>query len=262
MNAKHKSILLLIISILIAIIIFVLILILCNNLKDNSKLENNVLNKPDLVINQEETTTNTNTEYNLNKTSSTHTSITSVTKKTSSSLDTTTKKTTTTTTNILEENKEEEIIAYAKTTYTNIKEEKSLKENIKEKFITLVDFIFYDKEIKGITFKELSDDAKEKVLYYVIKADHYIESKLPNYKETINSKISDLKSRLIAKYMDISYSICIRDEHACNETKANFQELKDDLKLTWDIVSSSIKYGALKVKDSIEKWYLVFSGKI
>ena len=55
-------------------------------------------------------------------------------------------------------------------------------------FISLVDFIFYDGEINGITFDELTASGKEKVLNLANKIDTAIEEKVPGYKETISDK--------------------------------------------------------------------------
>lgn len=55
-------------------------------------------------------------------------------------------------------------------------------------FISLVDFIFYDGEINGITFDELTASGKEKVLNLANKIDTAIEEKVPGYKETIRDK--------------------------------------------------------------------------
>ena len=60
------------------------------------------------------------------------------------------------------------------------------KEKVKGTFITIVDFIFYDSEINGVTFDELTDSGKQKVLEIANKIDTKIENKFPNYKDTIS----------------------------------------------------------------------------
>lgn len=69
--------------------------------------------------------------------------------------------------------------------------EANVQDKLKGIFITIVDFIFYDGEIKGITFKELGDEAKQKVLQTVAAIDTKIENKFPSYKETISAKTKD-----------------------------------------------------------------------
>ncbi|MBR1376840.1 MAG: hypothetical protein IJ565_03400 [Bacilli bacterium] len=67
------------------------------------------------------------------------------------------------------------------------KVDSSFKDSAKATFISIVDFLFYDGTIKGITFDELTDNGKAKVLELANKIDTTIESKVPNYKESISS---------------------------------------------------------------------------
>lgn len=59
------------------------------------------------------------------------------------------------------------------------------KDKVKGAFVTVVDFLFYDSEINGVTFDELTDAGKQKVLQIANAIDTKIESKFPDYKETI-----------------------------------------------------------------------------
>ena len=72
------------------------------------------------------------------------------------------------------------------TLLTNSKDDKTFK----GVFISLVDFLFYDGKIKGITFAELTDQGKQKVLSIVARIDAKIEAKFPGYKEKISNKNS------------------------------------------------------------------------
>ena len=60
------------------------------------------------------------------------------------------------------------------------------KDKAKGVFVTVVDFLFYDSEINGVTFDELTDSGKQKVLEIASRIDTKIENKFPNYKETIS----------------------------------------------------------------------------
>lgn len=117
-------------------------------------------------------------------------------------------------------NNEEEVVFYI----SQVEEEVSklslsdatnsnLKDKFEDTFITLTDFIFYGGSIKGVTFAELTDEAKEKVLLLYEKIDSTIENKFPNYKENIKStadkgyttavsKAISLKDAIIAKYKE------------------------------------------------------------
>lgn len=80
------------------------------------------------------------------------------------------------------------VIESLETAYNNIKNSEvteNFKVNAKATFINIVDFLFYDGTIKGVTFKELTDSGKTKVLELANKIDDAIEKKVPNYKDSI-----------------------------------------------------------------------------
>ena len=58
-------------------------------------------------------------------------------------------------------------------------------------FISVVDFLFYDGSINGVTFDELSDSGKRKVLEMASSIDSAIENKFPGYKDAISDKASN-----------------------------------------------------------------------
>lgn len=85
-------------------------------------------------------------------------------------------------------------------------EESTQDENFKDKasstFISIVDFLFYDGTIKGISFDELTEKGKEKVLEISSKIDVKLEEKCPGYKEKISnstSKAYQKASKIIKK---------------------------------------------------------------
>ena len=67
----------------------------------------------------------------------------------------------------------------------------SFKDSAKATFISIVDFLFYDGSISGVTFDELTDSGKRKVLEIASSIDSTIENKFPGYKETISDKASN-----------------------------------------------------------------------
>ena len=90
-------------------------------------------------------------------------------------------------------------------TLNNI-EKSTRDENFKDKasstFISIVDFLFYDGTIKGISFDELTEKGKEKVLEISSKIDVKLEEKCPGYKEKISnstSKAYQKASKIIKK---------------------------------------------------------------
>ena len=64
---------------------------------------------------------------------------------------------------------EDEVVSYVEEInqdveqLSNSKDGKNIKEKLEDTFITFTDFIFYGGTIKGVTFSELTDTAKEKV---------------------------------------------------------------------------------------------------
>ena len=65
------------------------------------------------------------------------------------------------------------------------------KSGAKKTFIDIVDFLFYNGTIKGVTFDELTETGKTKALELANKIDEAIEAKVPNYKETISDKATN-----------------------------------------------------------------------
>lgn len=147
----------------------------------------------------------------------------------------------------------------------------TMKEKLENTFITLTDFIFYGGTIKGMTFNQLTDTAKEKVLDLYEKIDSKIESCFPNYKENIASsakkgyttvvtKAKQLKDEIIAKYKEEV------GEEAYNNVVSNYEEDKNRFQDAYtpyvekgkDIASGAIEKGKEvwdTTKDKLDSWY-------
>ena len=131
-------------------------------------------------------------------------------------------------------------------------------------FITLTDFIFYGGEINGVTFDELTDSAKEKVLDLYDKIDTKIESVFPNYKENIAStskdvyanikkEITELKDKIKDKYIDKHGQENYDNlENAYNESK---ETLKDSAKNTYETLKDVSTEFYENTKNKAENWY-------
>ena len=158
---------------------------------------------------------------------------------------------------------EEEIVNYFEDNYNEINSNTwdNVKNNAKEYFITIVDFIFYDGEIKGHTFNDLSTSAKLKIISIALKIDSKIEDHIPGYKETISSNSSkiynNVKERLVTLYLDISVEICKNHENGCNTAKEIFKDIKDNCRIGWDFVKKLVSSGTSELKE----WYEGYSGK-
>ncbi len=62
----------------------------------------------------------------------------------------------------------------------------------KQRLKDLLDFVFNGKEINGITFNDLSSEAKRNVMESLVELDQWIEYFFPNYKERIYEWFVDL----------------------------------------------------------------------
>ena len=176
---------------------------------------------------------------------------------------TTTKKTTT-----KKANADSEVISYVESasnyTANGNASDETFGQKAKRYFITVVDFIFYDGEIKGYKWDELTTSAKAKVVYYALKIDSKIDEKFPDYKNTISTKYNDIKAKLVAKYLDITNTICSNsdyDKKHCDIVKQDFELLKKSVGITWDIVVDAFKYAYDKSASYLKTWYETFSGK-
>ena len=136
--------------------------------------------------------------------------------------------------------------------------DKDIEKSLKNSFVTVIDFIFYDGEIKGKTFNELSNSAKIKVLQLALSIDEGIEKYFPGYKESIATTSKDIytkvKIEVIKVYLDITTNICNDDLELCESAKDGLRDLKKSFSLTWDFIVKAAGDGVSKLK----KWYEVW----
>lgn len=140
-------------------------------------------------------------------------------------------------------------------TYNN---DKSIGESLKSGFVTVVDFLFYGGTIKGHTFNELSTKAKLQVLKLAFSIDSKIEKYFPGYKEKISTtskKIyTNVKSKAIELYLDISTKVCSNDPDTCYFAKEGLSDLKQSFSLTWGFIKDISGVGLTKLKAWYEVW--------
>lgn len=149
-------------------------------------------------------------------------------------------------------------------------EESTQDENFKDKasstFISIVDFLFYDGTIKGISFDELTEKGKEKVLEISSKIDVKLEEKCPGYKEKISnstSKAYQKASKIIkkgAKNINDFAKSALGDE--------NYQAIidaKDELvkysKESLNYVTGAGSKVFNETKDKLNEWYQNFKNQ-
>lgn len=136
--------------------------------------------------------------------------------------------------------------------------DKNIGDSLKKGFVTVIDFIFYDGTIKDKTFKELSSDAKIKVLEIALSIDQNIEKHFPDYKEEISTKSKDIysnvKTKVVELYLDITTKICEDNLDTCESAKEGLKDLKTSFSITWDYIKKYSKKGTTKLKEWYEVW--------
>ena len=139
----------------------------------------------------------------------------------------------------------------------------SFADSAKWVFVSIVDFLFYDGEINGITFDELTDSGKQKVLEIASKVDSAIESKIPGYKETISSTASKAfnKASEIIKSGANSLNNFAREKLG-EENYQSIIDAKDELVYyTKNAINFLGDVGGKvfnSVKDKLDSWYQDF----
>ena len=114
--------------------------------------------------------------------------------------------------------------------------------------------MFYDKEINGKKFNELSSNTKLKLLKISMSIDNKINKILPDYKETLDDKYKNIKSKKIEKYLDITSEICLNQEETCAESKNGLKDLKDNFYISWTYIKNISGVGIDKLKNWYEVW--------
>lgn len=138
------------------------------------------------------------------------------------------------------------------------------KNSLKDIFVTLTDFIFYDGTIKGKTFKELGLEAKTKILELYEKIDSKIESVYPNYKEDIKDTSTKAYSKVKEKTIELKdylkdiYIERVGENTYQKELEA-YEKVKEEVKEKTAPVIKDVKEKAkdtyTNVKDKLDKWY-------
>ena len=125
------------------------------------------------------------------------------------------------------------------------------KEKGKEYFITGVDFIFYDKEMNGVTFDDLTEEGKKVTLENLEIIDGWIMEIAPDYKDKIGEKYQVVKDFGSTTYYDVLESI---KESLDEENYSAIQEKKNEIK---DSITSTKD----KALEKVSEWYQNFKNK-
>lgn len=184
----------------------------------------------------------------------------------------------TTNENLINENKEvmseEELVDYMEdveqeldTIVNSDTKSSSTKDTLKNTYKTLTDFIFYDKKIRGKTFKELSAQGKEKILDLYLRIDQKIEKVEPNYKENISSTAKKVYATTKDKALELKEKIKNQykeqvGEDVYNQTIDHYEEGKNNLKEAYapyepavETVKDKAKETYDNAKDKVSSWW-------
>lgn len=156
-------------------------------------------------------------------------------------------------------NSEESLISYFEKTEESINSsnfgDQTISQRVKTGFVNIIDFIFYDKEIKGYTFKGLTNSLKLKVISIALKLDSKIDSYIPGYKDTISEKYRSLKEKLASLYATYTLDLCEKvGEDTCNQFKQDFSNMKTSFGITGDYLKDGWESLKSYIKDSYENW--------
>ena len=163
-------------------------------------------------------------------------------------------------------NKDNTVINEMNDTLNSINKESSssnFSDKAKATFISIVDFLFYDGTIKGVTFNELTDEGKQKVLELANKIDVKLEEKVPGYKEKISSTTSNAYNKASEIIKNGANSLnSFAKEKLGDENYNSIINAKDELvkysKNALNLVGSAGSKIFSSTKDKLNKWYQSF----
>ena len=166
-------------------------------------------------------------------------------------------------------NKDNTVINEMNNTLNSINKESSssnFSDKAKATFISIVDFLFYDGTIKGVTFNELTDDGKQKVLEIANKIDVKLEEKVPGYNEKISSTTSNAYNKASEIIKNGASSLnSFAKEKLGDENYNSIIDAKDELvkysKNALNLVGSAGSKLFSSTKDKLNEWYQNFKSK-
>ena len=125
-------------------------------------------------------------------------------------------------------------------------------ENIKAKgkdiFTTFVDFIFYEGEIKGIKYDELSEGIKKQLYEDFCNIDTLVSNYSPNYKDDLADKYYKVKDYVSPKYYETKDKII---EYIGTENMDKLDSIKENSK---DVGEDLWNKSKEKIKQKYENW--------
>lgn len=155
---------------------------------------------------------------------------------------------------VKEEHKEEKIFKFFSEKKEELKEAlnsenvEKFKEKGRELFITLVDFIFYDGKIKGVTYDELNEAARKQLFEDLCTIDEFICKYIPDYKENIGSKYNTIKSFISPYY----YKALSKIKELIGSD--NLERINEIIEEDKSLISDLLGKGKQKIQEKYENW--------
>ena len=111
------------------------------------------------------------------------------------------------------------------------------KSKLKEYFVTGVDFIFFDKPIKGVYFKNLKADFKKYAMYNIESAAEQIEEWFPGLLDKLGTKYEVARMFISEKYVEyldkIKNYLGEEDWDALVDIKDKLRDSFNNTKIKW-----------------------------
>lgn len=150
------------------------------------------------------------------------------------------------------ESKDEKIIKYINDLSVTIDSGvEVVNDKTKSGFITLVDFLFYDGKIADITFRELSDNAKGKVVELTSNLIQKLDNKYPEFRSSISEKYQDASTFLVEKKDILVDKIKNKlGDEKVNSISEYYESTKNNISDVYD-----------KGKEKVKNWYENFRDK-
>ena len=134
------------------------------------------------------------------------------------------------------------------TEYIESDDFQNLKEKGKYYVTTGIDFIFFDKEINGITFDQMSTEFKIRVMNDVAALDNAVEAYFPGYKESFSSKYQIAAEFVSSKYLDM---VDVIKEYLGEDNWNALGNMKDKI---WGDLTTTKDQAIEDIKELYKSW--------
>lgn len=134
------------------------------------------------------------------------------------------------------------------TTISSYENVERFKDSITQSFIYLTDFIFFDGELEGIKFKDLTTETKASVITTYVEIDELIMSIYPNYKENLSDKYDSVKQFFTELY----------ESNLSEEAKQNIENTTSNVSEVVDMAGGYAGDVYDTAKTKVKTWYTDF----